>query len=71
MSERPEIELVYDPSIAEEYRREQERKKPKPPEWEGGGSGWWLVCPECHSLIETENTICKCCGQIIGEQNEK
>lgn len=57
--ERPEVELVYDPSILEEYRKEHE------PELEGGGSSWWYVCPECHGPIDSDENPCRHCGQII------
>lgn len=68
--ERPEVELVYDPSILEEYRKEQEAKDkriPKEMELEGGGSSWWYVCPECHGPIDQKDKFCRHCGQAVKE----
>lgn len=68
--ERPQIELVYDPSIIEEYRKEQEAKDkriPKEMELEGGGSSWWYVCPECHGTIDLKDSFCRHCGQAVKE----
>ena len=68
--DRPEIELVYDPSIIEEYRKEQEAKGkgiPEAIEIEGGGSSWWYVCPECHGAIDLKDRFCRYCGQAVKE----
>lgn len=62
--ETQEIMLVYDESIAEEYRREQ---KAKQMEIEGGGHSWWWVCPECHGAIDRGDHFCRHCGQAVME----
>ena len=38
---------------------------PEPAEWEGGGSNWFYVCPECHVNIKQGTRFCMSCGKEI------
>ena len=38
---------------------------PEPAEWEGGGSNWFFVCPECHVHIKQGTRFCMSCGKEI------
>jgi len=40
-------------------------QEPVPPEWEGGGSHYWLVCGECHGWINSIDSYCRHCGRRI------
>ena len=56
------VELVYDPSIAEEYRREHpELYPPVPVEIEGDRWSWWYVCGECHGAVGKDDLDCPHC----------
>ena len=37
----------------------------KTAEWEGGGSSWFYVCPECHVHIKQGTRFCQSCGKEI------
>ena len=53
---------------APEQRPEPEpEQEPKPvePEMEGGRTGWWLVCGECHTQIGSNDHYCRECGRKI------
>lgn len=34
-------------------------------ETEGGGTTWWVVCPECHGAIDNQDHFCRHCGQAV------
>ena len=38
---------------------------PVPAEIEGGGHTWYMVCGECHGVIDNNDTFCKHCGYEI------
>ena len=67
MSEMEKVELVYDPSIAEEYRKEHPElyAKAVPVEIEGGGYNWWYVCGECHGQVNTGDRACGHCESTL------
>ena len=46
-----------------------DRSIPKEMEPEGGGSAWWMVCPECHGAVDPADRFCRHCGQAL--KNEK
>jgi len=41
------------------------RNIPQEMETEGGGSTWFLVCPECHGAIDAKDKYCRYCGQAV------
>ncbi len=41
------------------------RNIPQEKETEGGGSTWFLVCPECHGAVDPKDNFCRCCGQAL------
>ncbi|MCR5566185.1 MAG: hypothetical protein K6F61_04985 [Clostridiales bacterium] len=62
----PVVELVYDPSIAAEYRKEHpELFKPVPAEVEGDRWSWWYVCGDCHGAVEYHAEKCPHCGRRL------
>lgn len=62
----PVVELVYDPSIAAEYRKEHpELYKPAQVEVEGDRWSWWYVCGDCHVAVEKDQKQCNCCGRRL------
>ena len=68
----PEIELVYDPSIAEEYGKEHpELYQPVPVEIEGDRFSWWYVCGECHKAINPGQEKCDGCGRRQQWENDQ
>lgn len=32
---------------------------------EGGGTTWWMVCPECHGAVDQQDHFCRHCGQAL------
>lgn len=44
------------------------RLRPVETEIEGGGSAWYLVCPECHAAIGAKDRYCRYCGQAIKQE---
>ena len=38
---------------------------PEEAEWEGSGSNWFYVCPECHGHIKQGTRFCMSCGKEI------
>lgn len=42
-----------------------DRSIPKEMEPEGGGSSWWMVCPECHGAVDPADRFCRHCGQAL------
>lgn len=40
---------------------DEEKTKPQEPEWEGGGSWWFPVCPECHGVVTDYAETCPHC----------
>ena len=36
-----------------------DRSIPKEVEPEGGGSFWWMVCPECHGAVCPTDRFCR------------
>lgn len=46
-----------------------DRSIPKEIEPEGGGSFWYMVCPECHGAVCPTDRFCRYCGQAL--KNEK
>ena len=54
--------------ISETSRKAAEalrRNIPQEMETEGGGSTWFLVCPECHGAIDAKDKYCRYCGQAV------
>lgn len=41
------------------------RNVPREMETEGGGTTWFLVCPECHGAADAGNHFCRHCGQAL------
>ena len=41
------------------------RNVPREMETEGGGSTWFLVCPECHGTVDPKDHFCRYCGQAL------
>ena len=41
------------------------RNIPKEMEVEGGGTTWFMVCPECHGAIDCKDSFCRHCGQAV------
>lgn len=44
---------------------ELKRNIPQDMETEGGGSTWFLVCPECHGAVDPNDSYCRHCGQAL------
>ena len=63
-SEKEEKDLTIRMSV--QFRDEVIRDlMPEPAEWEGGGSNWFYVCPECHVHIKQGTRFCMSCGKEI------
>ena len=41
------------------------RNIPMEMDTEGGGTTWYLVCPECHGAIDARDHFCRYCGQAV------
>lgn len=41
------------------------QQDPVKAETEGGGSSWWQVGGECHTMIDTKDKFCRECGRKI------
>lgn len=73
MDDIEKIELVYDPSAAEEYRKEHPEmyQKPVRMEIEGGGYNWFYVCGECHVQVKVGDKECGCChSKLLWDEAE-
>ena len=43
----------------------EEKEETVEPELEGGGSSWWYVCGECHSIVNDRDKYCRQCGKRV------
>jgi len=41
-------------------------RKPIQADIEGGGSSWWYVCEECHTIVNFRDNYCSECGNRLG-----
>ena len=51
--------------LMEKAECELKRNIPQDMETEGGGSTWFLVCPECHGAVDPKDSYCRHCGQAL------
>ena len=42
-----------------------ESKEPLQPELEGGGRSYYMVCGDCHGIVDQGDHFCKHCGREI------
>ena len=55
----------YKDSILATIQELMDRMIPKEKEVEGGGTTWWMVCPECHGAVDQLDHFCRHCGQAL------
>ena len=60
-------EMLYDAHelLKEQEEKEKDIQEAMHAEIEGGGSTWWYVCGECHTVIATKSKYCRECGRRI------
>ena len=51
--------------LMEELQEYMRKEKPQEMEWEGGGTYWFNVCPECHGAVDRSDHYCRHCGQAV------
>lgn len=51
--------------LMEKAKGELWRNIPMEMDTEGGGTTWYLVCPECHGAIDAGDHFCRYCGQAV------
>lgn len=51
--------------LMQKAAKELKRTIPQEMEIEGGGATWWIVCPECHGAIDSQDHFCRHCGQAV------
>lgn len=65
--ETPEKSFVFwkNADLLEKAIGGLKRSIPQGMETEGGGTTWYLVCPECHGAIDARDYFCRYCGQAV------
>ena len=65
--EQPESSMRFfrASEAAEKVIGELKRRIPQKMEPEGGGTTWWMACPECHGAIDNRDSFCRHCGQAV------
>lgn len=51
--------------LKEQEEKEKDIQEAMHAELEGGGSTWWYVCGECHTVIATKSKYCRECGRRV------